>query len=283
MQNFLGFDVGGTKTAWGVVNEEGELISSGRYSTPTSPEEFVLAAAKVVSNHSPSAVGVGVAGTLSRDKQSTILCTNIPVFSNWNIVQDLTNAFGLPVVIDNDARAALIGEVWKGSAQNLSSAVLITVGTGIGGAVMQKGRILPHPHDISREISRIVADPTDVFPTKSGQGTVEALIGGRNLERRLDISLSEIAAQVREGDEEARDIWKEISTFFYTCLRAIHAEYSCKNIIVGGIGSRDLAYYLQTTPPCPTIAAALGEHAALYGTARIAMDLFNDAADTSWD
>ena len=82
-------------------------------------------------------------------------------------------------ILENDARCALIGEVWKGSAQEFSSAVLLTLGTGVGGAVMQKGTVLPHPQSISLEIGRLIVDPTDIFPTTSGFGTVEALIGGR--------------------------------------------------------------------------------------------------------
>jgi glucokinase len=283
MRTFLGFDVGGTKTAWGLVDEEGVLIESGRYPTPTVRSDFIDMAAKLALQHTPRAIGIGIAGTLSRDKKSTLLCTNLPSFSKWTIVSDMAEATSLPVTVDNDARCALIGEVWKGSAHEMTSAVFITVGTGVGGAVMQKGRILPHPQDIGREISRIVADPTDVFPSKSGRGTIESLIGGLNLERRLDISLKEIATAVRQGDEEAIEIWKEISHFFIICLKAIHIEYSCKNIIVGGVGSHDLKYYLQDPPPCPTIVATLGENAALYGTARLAMDLYDDVTSTNWD
>jgi len=105
---------------------------------------------------------------------------------------------------------------------------------------------------------------------------VETLIGGRNLERRFDISLKDLAADVRKGDNEAKETWQDISYLFTQVLKAIHAEYSCKNIIVGGIGAKDLEYYLNDTePPCPVIPAKLGEDAALYGAARLAIVVYS--------
>ncbi len=278
MHGFLGFDIGGTKTAWGLVSREGKLLQNGRFTTPDSRSELIKQMADVAAQQKPLGIGIGIAGTLTGNKRSTLICTNMPHFNQWNLVDDLEAALTskVPVLLDNDARCALIGEVWLGAASQMSSAVLITVGTGVGGAVMQKGRILPHPDDISYEVSRIVADPADVFPATSGQGTVEALIGGRNLEQRFDISLADMAQRVRKGDKEAVEVWQDISYFFLEVVKAIHAEYACKNIIVGGIGASDLKYYLQDEPPCQVVAAKLGEEAALYGAARLAIDVYLD-------
>ena len=62
---------------------------------------------------------------------------------------------------------------------------------------MQRTRVLPHPTDISKEISHLVADPNDLFPAKAGRGTIEAMIGGKNVEERYGVSLAGVAAVLR--------------------------------------------------------------------------------------
>lgn len=284
MPNVLGFDVGATKVAWGVVTDEGTLLRSGRYPTPTQPAAFIKALSEVISNQKDVvAIGIGMPGTISTDNRSTVFCTNIPEMSEQPLAQKLEELHTIPVILDNDARCALIGEVWLGVAQELSSAVMVTLGTGIGGAVMQKGKVLPHPSDIQEEVSRILIDPTDVFPAKSGNGTVEAFLGGSNLEERFQVDLHEIAENVRKGDKEAAEVWHAISYYFIQCMKAIYAHYTCNTIIIGGIGSKDLKYYFQDPAPCTITAAKLGEKAALYGAARIALDLYQDQTSTDWD
>jgi len=172
----------------------------------------------------------------------------------------------------------------SGAAKDVSSAVMITLGTGVGGAVMQREVVRPHPLDINQEIGRIIADPTDAFPAESGRGTVEALIGGLNLEQRLGIKLEKMAEKVREGDENAVATWEQISYYFIQCVRVIYATYSCKLMIVGGVGGNDLKYYLgKYEAPCPIVAAKLGTAAGVYGAAALAIDLHRDETDEDWD
>lgn len=280
---YLGFDIGGTKVAWALGNEEGAILTSGRFGTPSTPEELIASLQEIIDKQHPTAIGIGIAGTIDTGKGSTILCPNIPAFSDMPLVEMLREHYDFPIALDNDARCALIGEVWKGAAKDLSSAVLITVGTGIGGAVMQKGKILPHPRDIQEEVGRIVIDPSDVFPSKSGTGSIESFIGGRNLEERLQISLGDCATKVRENDEEAVEIWYAISYFFIQCIREIYTRYHCKTIIVGGVGSKDLQYYLQDEPPCPVIAATLGAEAGMIGAIRLAIDEHDLSINKVWE
>ncbi|MCC2631945.1 MAG: hypothetical protein K0S20_644 [Patescibacteria group bacterium] len=282
---YLGFDVGGTKTAWGLFTEEGKMLKSGKFMTPKEPEPFIASLLETIrAQKDVIAVGIGIAGTIKPDHTGTILCVNLPQLSDLDIAAPIQAAFPeMLVYVDNDARCALIGEVWQGAAKDMSSAVLITVGTGIGGAVMQKGQVRPHPEDINKEVGRIVVDPTDVFPSKTGSGTVESFIGGKNLEERLQINLAQISDDIKTGDKEATEIWHAISYFFIQCIRAIHTEYSCKNIIVGGIGVKDLPRYLQDPAPCPVVPALLGEAAALYGAARLAIDFYEEEQYTDWE
>jgi len=140
---------------------------------------------------------------------------------------------------------------------------------------MERGRVLAHPLDINEEIGRITVDPTDLFPTPSGHGTVEALIGGHNLEDRLQISLREEAVKAREGDPEALEVWRNIAHFFIQTVRVVHDHYQPEAIIIGGIGGQDLQFYLQDKPPCRVLAGKLGTASGIMGAARIALDLLD--------
>jgi glucokinase len=280
----IGFDVGGTKTAWGVFDSEGNLKQDGRFPTPQDEVEFFAELNKIISAYPVQYVGIGIAGTISVDHQDIIVCPNIPTLSHVELSDYLQSEHQVDVIIENDARCALIGEAWKGAAQELSSAVMITLGTGVGGAVMQKGRILPHPQDIQEEIGRLKADPNDIFPAPSGVGTVEALLGGRNLEKRLQIKLAEVSKLARKGDPEALEIWNIIGDFFFVSVRAIFDTFACKNLIVGGKGVHDLELYKGTHSfPCAIIPAALGELAGIYGAARLALDIYEEDQNEDWE
>lgn len=276
MRTFLGFDIGGSKVAWGVFNEEGELQKDGRFPTPESYEALLAALLPIIKQHEAAAVGVGAPCIVSKNHRDIVFATNLPFLAHHHLVNDIESQSSALASVNNDAQCALIGEVWQGSAQEFSSAVMLTLGTGVGGALMQKRIVRPYPLDASQELCRLVVDPSDLFPARTGQGTLEALIGGHNLEKRFGVSLSEMAIAVRKGDAEAIDFWKEVSQLFLRCIRTVHAEFSCKNIIVGGVGGQDLSYYLQDTPPCPVITAALGQKAGLYGAVRVGMDYFEN-------
>lgn len=279
-KHFLAFDVGATKTAWGRFNPKGELLESGQTSTPTEPEPFIALLLEQIKQEEPLAVGIGLAGTISAEHGDILVCTNLPALSHVQLVNDLASYTSVPVTLDNDARCALIGEIWQGGAEQYQDVVLLTLGSGVGGAVMQQRVILPHPLDISQEIGRLVVDPTDVFPSPTGEGTLEALLGGINLERRLQVSLAEIARLTKAGDPEALGLWKRISQYFIAGIRVVHDQFQCEAIIIGGKGSQDLELYLQDTPPCPVLAAKLGGEAGLYGAARIGMDHYAELKAT---
>lgn len=273
----LAFDIGATKTGWGCVDLTGKLSEHGSFPTAEQQEPFVDNLLQVIKKHTSAAIGIGMAGTISADHEDLVVCPNVPTLSHLQLVRLLREGGAPLTILENDARCALIGEVWKGSAQEFSSAVLLTLGTGVGGAVMQKGTVLPHPQSISLEIGRLIVDPTDIFPTTSGFGTVEALIGGRNLQERFGISLADEAQRAGKGEAQSLEIWGYIAEYFHLCLESVYAEYRCKTIIIAGKGVRNLSLYLgDKPPPCPVIAAVLGEQAGIFGAARLALDIYEE-------
>jgi glucokinase len=282
----LAFDIGATHTRWAVADREATILKQGSAPTATDREAFLKTLDLVIDKEKPAAIGIGIAGTVSADHADIIVCTNVPALSHLELGTHLREKHGVPVQIDNDGRCALIAEVTRGAASETSSAVMLTLGTGVGGAVMQREKVLPHPQDISYEIGRIVADPTDLFPSLTGTGTIEALIGGRSLEERFGIKMADLAADARKGKADALETWKIISYYFIECIHAIQTTYSPKMIVIGGKGAADLEYYFQDSASCQIVPAKLGEEAGIVGAALLAVDALEESeneASADWD
>jgi glucokinase len=284
MHKVLAFDIGGTKIAWAVIDEQGKVYDRGVEPTPQERDTLVADIAKVITSHPEGdAAGLGVPGPIARDKQTVLFCTNISSLTKFNLGKAVSEIAKKPVVLDNDARCALVGEAWLGVAAGERSVVMVTLGTGVGGAVMQRGVVLPSPSDVSQEISRLIADPDDIFPGTTGKGTVEAMIGGKSLEMRYNISLKEMSEQVRTGNPEAVEFWSYAQHAFAQCARTIHQVYGCHIIIVGGKGMTDLEYYVgEQDMPCPVVPATLGSDSGLFGAAQLAFEAATVAAK-DWD
>ncbi len=283
MNHFLGIDIGGTKLAWGLFDANLQLSEHGRMPTPPDLEGLLAEIKDLATAQGEAevvAIGLGIPGTHTKDRGSMLISPNIPYLNGVNILGELKVLLpGIAITYDNDARCALVGEVVAGAAKNLRNAVLITIGTGVGGAVLQRGHVLQHPDDITQELGHIPVDSMDAYTSPhSGRGTLEAFLGGKNLEERLDISLKEQVALARKDDTESLEIWAQIQEYMDRCLGALENTYNCETILVGGVASNDLDLYLGDHElPCKVIPTKLGELSGLYGAAQLALDAWHDA------
>ena len=141
----IGVDVGGTKVAAGVVDEQGRIVEKLRRPTPSSsPEQTAITISDVVaelmSRHAVGAVGLGVAGFVDEARAHVVFAPNLawrgePV---QKVVQD---RLGVPVVVENDANATVWAETRFGAAHGDGYVILITVGTGIGCGIVVDGEL----------------------------------------------------------------------------------------------------------------------------------------------
>ena len=142
MNYYIGLDIGGTNLKAGVVDELGNILSESDIPTGADrPQEVVLQdiisaitgaiAASSVSKNNILAVGVGSPGVVDSDTGTVIYNNNLG-WHDFKIGELLSKALNLPVRVENDANAAALGEVIAGSAKGVSSAMIITLGTGVG-------------------------------------------------------------------------------------------------------------------------------------------------------
>jgi len=139
----IGVDIGGTKVAAGVVDDEGRVLDTTRRLTPghdVAETEDVIAdaVAELMSRHEVSAVGIGAAGWIANDRATFLFSPHL-AWRNEPLRDALAEAIGVPVVVENDANAAAWAEYRFGAARDARVAVMVTLGTGIGGGLVVSG------------------------------------------------------------------------------------------------------------------------------------------------
>ncbi len=168
MSTCVGVDIGGTKIAAGVVDEDGRVLRRARRETPAhDPDQIARAVADVVTElvdgagdgETVTAVGVACAGLVDRAGETVVFAPNL-AWRDEPLKARLRGLVGLPVVLENDANAAAWGEHRFGAAQGVDDMVLITLGTGVGGGIIESGQLLRGAHGLGAEIGhlRVVPD-----------------------------------------------------------------------------------------------------------------------------
>ena len=155
----IGIDIGGTKIAAGVVDEDGVMIASARRPTPSDGANgIVRVSSELVTelrrSYDVGAVGVGAAGFIDVTRSSVIFAPNL-TWRNEPLKARLEALIGLPTVIENDANAAAWAEARFGAAKGSRYCVVVTVGTGIGGGIIVDGKLMRGAGGMAAEIGHI--------------------------------------------------------------------------------------------------------------------------------
>ncbi|PVY97302.1 ROK family glucokinase [Actinomycetospora cinnamomea] len=159
----VGVDVGGTKIAAGVVDEDGKLLASTRRETPATDTRMVLeaigdAVRELRSHHEVVAIGIGAAGFVDAGRAKVMFAPNL-AWRDEDLRQELMGRLDIPVVVENDANAVAWAESRFGAGRDHDDLVAITVGTGIGGGVVTGGRLLRGGFGVAAEIGHVTMVP----------------------------------------------------------------------------------------------------------------------------
>jgi len=141
----IGVDVGGTKVAAGVVDEDGTIVDKLKRSTPAArPDDTADVIADVVlellTRHDVTAVGIGAAGFVDETRSTVLFAPNL-AWRDEPVKKRVEDRIGRQVIVENDANAAAWAEAKLGAARGQHHMILITVGTGIGAGMVLDGRL----------------------------------------------------------------------------------------------------------------------------------------------
>ncbi len=196
-----GVDVGGTDCKVGVVDGTGQVRAESGFETPDEPEAAVREierACRALAEELGARIerlGIGVPGPLDLDRGVIVQAPNL----GWRDVplRDMVaEALDCPVVMDNDANAAAYGEAWVGAGRGARVLLLVTLGTGVGGGVVEDGRVFHGARGLAVEIGHMVAVAGGRACSCGKRGCVEAYFSAH--------ALSEQAAEVGAGDGDPR-------------------------------------------------------------------------------
>jgi glucokinase len=183
----IGFDIGGTKIAAAVVDADGrELVETRRDTPGTWGETAAALRAAFTELHRAcpdvGAVGVGIAGLVDHTGRLSY-GPNLPGLQHVDVQAELSRDFPLPVVVDNDANAAAYGEATHGAIRGVDDALLVTLGTGIGGGLIIGGEVYRGGHGFAAEIGHITIDLDGPLCACGERGHWEAFASGNALGR----------------------------------------------------------------------------------------------------
>jgi glucokinase len=205
----LAIDIGGTKLAVGLVSSEGTLL--GRRQAPTSHDadgetlfETVLELSRQVRNEhgvEPGLVGVGCGGPMD-PTAGTVSPLNIPAWQDFPLVERLHEALGLPVALDNDAKALALGEGWLGAATGAKNFLAMVVSTGVGGGIVLDGRLLDGRLGNAGHIGHVVVVPGGRRCVCGVLGCLEAEASGTAIEAITGRPAKDATAEVIERTGE---------------------------------------------------------------------------------
>lgn len=216
----LGIDIGGTELKSGRVDESGRLLSSRSIKTPADLEALETALHYIVASGEPPA-GIGIACKGVIDRQSTRVKT-LPGTLHYlegHCLADLVRPAlqdDVPVCADNDARVAMVGEIVWGAARGCSNAVMLTLGTGVGGAVLAGGQLLIGHGGVAGHLGHVTVDPDGAPCICGSRGCLETVFSARAIE-------AEAFGAVRRGCASLLTDWYAARPHEITCLAVFEA------------------------------------------------------------
>lgn len=307
MRKAIGIDLGGTKIQGALLAEDGTILARARELTgnPQSENEVLKnlyhVVGKLLPADEPVILGVGSAGPVDFARQEVISTPNLPFLRNYPLQKALQDQFSLPTWIENDVKVGAIAELQLGAGQGLRDFFFITLGTGIGGAIISDGHLVRGSGYAAGEIGHLTLAPFGPHCGCGKRGCYEALASGPAigryvryaLERGRDSELSglppeqiepiQIAAAARHGDRLAMEAFSISAYYTGLALSYVTTLLNPGTIIIGGGLAEALDLMQQTIQetlemnsfaPALThlrlVPARLGNQAGMIGAAMLA-------------
>ncbi|KRA37408.1 MULTISPECIES: ROK family protein [unclassified Nocardioides] len=295
---WVGVDVGGTKVLAVRVSADGDVEATatrpmpGRSASESEVEDAVeLAARDVYDDRPPVALGISAAGLVDGAGERYLFGAHLP-WRDAPVRERIAQRTGLVVVLDNDANCAAHAELVVGAARGADSMLMITIGTGIGGALVLGGRVVRGAHGLAGEFGHMQVVPDGLACECGLSGCWEQYCSGRALERVTRVALGrhldgpEVAAMAFAGNEVARQAFASVGTWLGVGVAGLVSAFDPQLVVVGGgvstVGDllleparAALAESLQGTafrPVPPLVPARTGPEAGAVGAALLARD-----------
>jgi glucokinase len=292
MKKVLALDLGATNLRVGLFEEKNLKKKLKVKTEKNQPVEQIIEILKKETKEI-DAIGLGIPGPLNLKEGFILNPPNLPNLRNTPLKKILEDKFKKPIFLDNDANCALLGEKWQGAAKNYKNVVMLTLGTGIGGAVLINGEIYRGATGAGAELGHMIikskfkmqnakfVDQNSIPKCRCGQyGCLESLASARAITQKTGKLAVFIFEKAKKGDKESLLIIKEASYYLAVGLISLYNIFEPEIFILGG-GLSSAWKFLDfikeevkktSNKKIVIKKAKLSEWAGIYGAAKGAID-----------
>jgi glucokinase len=299
-------DLGGTHLRAATVDQKGRIQSRFKQNTPQGKDANAIVDAIVKAVHECgsdeiSAVSLVVPGTVKVEAGAVVRAPNLPCLDGFRLAAALTSRLGLPAILENDANAAAVGEMWQGAAVGCKTIICVTLGTGVGGGIILDGKLWRGVDGAAAEIGHMCVDPFGgVACTCGSRGCLEVFASATAIVRMTreasprypdsmlqgnkEHSAEMIFEAGQAGDELALEIFRRMGVYLGIGLANLINILNPEMIVIGGgvVNGWDLfekhMHQQVEERAFPLLAARVkieqakcGDDAGLLGAARLAL------------
>ena len=218
-KKLIGVDLGGTTIKFAILTDKGEIQQKWSIETNILSDGQLIIPDIIDSiNHhikmydmTPDqfdGIGLGSPGTINHEKGTIKGAFNLNWTNEVYPVRDIEKGTGLPVVIENDANVAALGERWQGAGNNANDVVFVTLGTGVGGGIIANGKLVQGANGAGGEIGHVTVDPNGFMCTCGKKGCLETIASATGIVRVARDRASEYAgnSELKEMLDDGQDI-----------------------------------------------------------------------------
>jgi glucokinase len=241
----IGVDLGGTKLLAGTVDPSLHVHHrahrlAGEFSTAELLDAIVEAVreAREATEGEVEAIGFGIPSLIDQERGVAVSTVHLPI-RELPFRDLMVERLGLPVFVDNDATAAMLAEWRYGAAEGAADALLLTIGTGIGGGMVVGGSLARGAQGAAAEFGHMTIDYDGPLCPCGSHGCLEAFVSGTALAREaralgLDLNAAQVSELAHDGHVKARALVTEMGTRLGTGLASLVNAFNPEVIVVGG-------------------------------------------------
>lgn len=307
-------DLGGTHLRAATVDQSGKIHFRMKQNTPQAetPDEIVCAlvlAVRECEKHCAAAgeviraVSVVVPGSINADAGVVVKAPNLPSLDGFSLTAALTEKLRRPAILENDANAAAIGEMWQGAGRDRRTIVCVTLGTGVGGGIILDGKLWRGVNDSAAEIGHMCVDPFGGVACMCGSsGCLEVYTSATAIVRMTrearprypdsvlpasdNLTSETIYRAGIKGDELALEVFRRMGVYLGIGLANLINILNPEMIVIGGgvanawdLFARHMNHEVaERAFPLPAaevkiVPAECGDDAGLLGAARLAFSV----------
>ncbi len=301
MRDAAGIDLGGTFVKFALVSEQGEILFEGKLSiggkatredTLSTLKKAIYQVKQNADNAGLTLTGIGI-GSPGIVYEGVVIggADNLDRWENIDLSGIFSAEFGLPVLADNDANVMGLGEVAFGAASQCTDVIFLTVGTGIGGAIVMNGILYGGYKNHGAELGHIAIDHNGIECSCGGKGCLEAYASTNALIARFaqlagidadQVDGYHIVRKFREGDPAAMTAMREHTDYLGHGVASFINTFAPQKVVIGGGISEAGQFYINmikkaafryAMPACSkytdVVAASLGNRAGCLGAASL--------------